>query len=71
MYQQKVTSSSGLSHGHSKQERNFVVTFLWYIHKKNVPVRVPGHWALAKVQVEIVYIYILFEHVFINTLLPF
>ena len=34
--------------------------------KKNVPARVPGHRALAKVHDEIMYIFIFFEHLFLK-----
>jgi len=51
-YQQKGISSSGLSHGNSKQEHDFFVIFLSHVHEKNVPARVPGHdRALKRVSV--------------------
>jgi len=48
-----------------------LLIFLYIFTKKNVPVQVPGHWALTKVHFEIVYNYIIFEHVFLEQTLPF
>jgi len=64
--------SSGLSHGHSKRKMTPELFFSCIYRQKTYRSECPAtHRAIAKVQFEIFYIHVIFEHVFINKKLPF